>query len=130
MTWREGEEDQEQVDEYVASDSAEGDHDIEDETKVFQTQADQQRQQSKKALKKELQRKTRSHEAQRPSKALKDQGAKSGQRGKLNLAKVFYQEFYDVEGQMNFPNYLSVAAKPSKYPPRFFCSVCGFWSKY
>lgn len=54
---------------------------------------------------------------------------KKGQRGKLDLAKIFYQEFYDDEA-MNFPNYLTASAKPSKNPARFFCSVCGFWSKY
>ena len=59
----------------------------------------------------------------------KDSAGKKGQRGKIDLAKVFYQEFYD-EDSMNFPNYLSVVAKPSKFPPRFFCSVCGFWAKY
>ena len=60
----------------------------------------------------------------------KDNVGKKGQRGKLDLAKIFYQEFYEQEDYMNFPNYLSVAAKPSKFPPRFFCSVCGYNSKY
>ena len=45
--------------------------------------------------------------------------SKKSIRGKLNLPKIFYREFYDDE-DMNFPNYLSVAAKPSIYPQRFF----------
>ncbi|CDW81339.1 UNKNOWN [Stylonychia lemnae] len=60
----------------------------------------------------------------------KENIGRKGQRGKLDLAKIFYQEFYDVEQQLNFQNYLSVAAKPSKFPRRFFCSVCGYNSKY
>lgn len=65
----------------------------------------------------------------------KESIGKKGQRGKLDLAKIFYQEFYDdgdmgVGDNMNFPNYLSIAAKPSKNSRRFFCSVCGYWSKY
>ena len=87
------------------------------------------------------QRKTRSH-GQDLSKNLlmsarmsstnisKDNVGKKGQRGKLDLAKVFYKEFYDQEECMNFQNYLSVAAKPSRKPARFFCSVCGYNSKY
>ena len=61
----------------------------------------------------------------------KENVGKKGQRGKLDLAKVFYQEFYESGSElMNFQNYLSVAAKPSKTPRRFFCSVCGYNSKY
>ena len=61
----------------------------------------------------------------------KENIGKKGQRGKLDLAKVFYQEFYESGSEMmNFQNYLSVAAKPSKNPRRFFCSVCGYNSKY
>ncbi|KAI8147573.1 hypothetical protein BJV82DRAFT_352094 [Fennellomyces sp. T-0311] len=30
----------------------------------------------------------------------------------------------------NSPSYLTCAAEPSKYPPRQFCSVCGFQSTY
>ena len=87
------------------------------------------------------QRKTRSH-GQDVSKNLllsarmsstnisKENVGKKGQRGKLDLAKIFYKEFYDQEESMNFQNYLSVAAKPSKKPARFFCSVCGYNSKY
>jgi zinc finger HIT domain-containing protein 1 len=64
----------------------------------------------------------------------RDNAGKRGQRGKLDIAKVFYQDFYDnpedPTGHMNFHNYLSVAAKPSKFPTRFFCSVCGYNSKY
>ena len=60
----------------------------------------------------------------------KETTGKKGQRGKLDLAKVFYQEFYENEDYLNFHNYLSVAAKPSKFPARFFCSVCGYNTKY
>ncbi|TNV73177.1 hypothetical protein FGO68_gene16838 [Halteria grandinella] len=63
----------------------------------------------------------------------KDNVGKKGQRGKLDIAKIFYQEFYEgnsEENSMNFHNYLSVAARPSKFPVRFFCSVCGYNSKY
>ena len=60
----------------------------------------------------------------------KETTGKKGQRGKLDLAKVFYQEFYENEDYLNFHNYLSVAAKPSKFPTRFFCSVCGYNAKY
>ena len=28
------------------------------------------------------------------------------------------------------PNYLTMRVKPSKYPPRQFCCICGFFSKY
>ncbi|OZJ06483.1 hypothetical protein BZG36_00605 [Bifiguratus adelaidae] len=28
------------------------------------------------------------------------------------------------------PTYLTASASPSRYPPRHFCSVCGFQSKY
>ncbi|KAI7858152.1 hypothetical protein BDC45DRAFT_565502 [Circinella umbellata] len=30
----------------------------------------------------------------------------------------------------NTPSYLTCSAEPSKYPPRHFCSVCGFQSSY
>ena len=47
----------------------------------------------------------------------KDNVGKKGQRGKLDIAKIFYQEFYenaeDPANSMNFHNYLSVAARPS-----------------
>ena len=55
--------------------------------------------------------------------------SKNNKRGKLNLPKIFYREFYE-EDEMNFPNYLSVVAKPSIYPQRFFCSVCGYHANY
>ncbi|CAI2381322.1 unnamed protein product [Moneuplotes crassus] len=56
-------------------------------------------------------------------------GGNKSKRGKLNLPKIFYREFYE-EDDMNFPNYLSVVAKPSIYPQRFFCSVCGYHATY
>lgn len=33
-------------------------------------------------------------------------------------------------GDVSFPNYVSVLAGPSKYPPRHFCSICGYFGKY
>ena len=60
---------------------------------------------------------------------MKTTQSKKNMRGKLNLPKIFYQEFYDDE-DMNFPNYLSVAARPSIYPQKFFWSVCGYYAEY
>ena len=54
-------------------------------------------------------------------------------RPRLELGKLFLQEFYDNElgeNLLGFTTYLNVIAKPSSKPQRFFCSVCNTWSKY
>ena len=36
----------------------------------------------------------------------------------------------NLKAEDELPNFASTVAKPSKYPRRFFCSVCGFEFKY
>lgn len=60
---------------------------------------------------------------------------KRKRRGKLDLQRVFDPEYYHVpdefaDSKLQFSTYLSVTAQPSKQAGRFFCSVCGYWSKY
>eukprot|EP00347_Sterkiella_histriomuscorum_P000614 403375167 len=140
------EEDEQALDDEMWDDYAGGSGSDQEENSIFQNNSSTNTGKSKKGRKDAVggtsnQRKTRS-QGQDISKSLLQQArmassniskeniGKKGQRGKIDLAKVFYQEFYVNEQFMNFPNYLSVAAKPSKFPRRFFCSVCGYNSKY
>lgn len=83
-------------------------------------------QKSQKDKVKTSRRKTRQGGDPKPAPVQKTLVGKRTIRGKLNLAKLFYQEFEDDEHQ----NYLTHAAKPSIYPPRKFCSVCNYFAEY
>ncbi|XP_055859015.1 zinc finger HIT domain-containing protein 1 [Episyrphus balteatus] len=46
--------------------------------------------------------------------------------------KKSLQQLLEEEKQLrpDGPNWFTAQAKPSKYPPRHFCAVCGVFSKY
>jgi len=74
---------------------------------------------------KKRKKKSKKKEAMIPSRTI---GQRKSQRPKIKLEQIFSHDFY--EDDMNFPNYLSIVAGPSRYPARHFCSVCSFFSKY
>ncbi|ORZ02606.1 hypothetical protein BCR43DRAFT_481816 [Syncephalastrum racemosum] len=47
---------------------------------------------------------------------------------KTNLNILLEDTRAEIDNSL--PSYFSCAAKPSRYPPRNFCSVCGFSSHY
>ncbi|GBB92149.1 hypothetical protein RclHR1_19700007 [Rhizophagus clarus] len=63
----------------------------------------------------------------RKSKRTKSQHIKSISKRSF---KALLDESRIAEKPLDIPTYLTAAAKPSRYPPRKFCSVCGFISAY
>jgi len=60
-------------------------------------------------------------------KNVSDRSARGSARPIIrNLDQVIAEEDYDSDDV----NYKTIAAPPSIYPPRHFCSVCGFFGSY
>jgi hypothetical protein len=53
-----------------------------------------------------------------------------GRRGRRSKVSNFEDAAATSGSSISFPNYVSVAAGPSRYPPRHFCSICGYLGKY
>lgn len=71
----------------------------------------------------QLRQKSRKMKKKIPKKNKKDAYVKKN----FNLKKLIKEE--DLENK-KFPNFCNVKVKPSDYPGRKFCSVCGNFSKY
>lgn len=66
-------------------------------------------------------------------------GKGSARKRKARTVEYFRQRFRktfsqlveeDLNANGDDPNYTTAEASPSRYPPRHFCSVCGFVSNY